>query len=232
MNLFSNKNNVITYTVNKAATSNLYISVQNGEVVINAPWYTTSSQIQRVVEEKKQWILKKLNEYEEACEKRKEYTKLKTIKVLGQNYDLAIKYKSIKAPDLSIEQGKILVTLPNKYKKLQNNQIVKMLIEKMYDMVAKKEIERVMEKTRIMLQMAPEDYKIQRISGILAKCIDKKITINPDIAMYSREVIEYIVLHEFCHLKYKNHTKSFYNMIETYMPNYEEKVKELNGIAY
>ena len=57
MNLFSNKNNVITYTVNKEFTSNLYISVQNGEVVINAPWYTTSSQIQRVVEEKKQWIL-------------------------------------------------------------------------------------------------------------------------------------------------------------------------------
>ena len=44
MSIFSNKNNVITYTVNKAATSNMYISVQNGEVVINAPWYTTSSQ--------------------------------------------------------------------------------------------------------------------------------------------------------------------------------------------
>ena len=30
MNLFSNKNNVITYTVNKVSTNNLYISVQNG----------------------------------------------------------------------------------------------------------------------------------------------------------------------------------------------------------
>ena len=73
MNIFSSRNNVITYTVNKAVTSNLYISVQNGEVVINAPWYTTSSQIQQIVEEKKQWILNKINEYEEACEKRKEY---------------------------------------------------------------------------------------------------------------------------------------------------------------
>ena len=96
MNLFSNKNNVITYTVNKAATSNLYISVQSGEVVINAPWYTTSSQIQQIVEQKRQWILNKINEYEEACEKRKEYTKLKIVKLLGHNYDLAIKYKAIK----------------------------------------------------------------------------------------------------------------------------------------
>jgi len=232
MNLFSNRNNVITYTVNKAVTSNLYISVQNGEVVINAPWYTTSTQIQQIVEQKKQWILNKISEYEEACEKRKEYTKLKTIKVLGNNYDLAIRYKSIKAPDLSIEQGKIFVTLPNKYKKLQNDEIVRMLIEKMYDMVAKKEIERAMEKTRIMMQIAPEDYKIQRTNGILAKCVDNKITINPDIAMYSREIIEYIVLHEFCHLKYKNHTKSFYNMIETYMPNYEQYVNEISKLQY
>lgn len=232
MNLFKNRNDVITYTVNKNDYTNLYISVQNGEVIINAPWYMASSQIQKVVEDKKQWILNKINEYEETCERRKEYTKIKTVKVLGINYDLAIKYKAIKAPILSIEGYKILVTLPNRYKKLENSEIIKMLIEKMYDMVSKKEIERAMEKTRIMLQIAPEDYEIKRISGVLAKCSNKKITINPDIAMYSRETIEYIVLHEFCHIKYKNHTKSFYNMLETYMTNYEKIEKELKGKAY
>ena len=100
MSIFSNKNNVITYTVNKAATSNMYISVQNGEVVINAPWYTTSSQIQKVVEEKKQWILNKINEYEISCEEKSNYTKIKTVKVLGKNYDLAVNYKKIAVPSL------------------------------------------------------------------------------------------------------------------------------------
>ena len=51
MNLFKNKNNVITYTVNKDVNTDLYISVQNGEVVINAPWYMASNQIQKIVEE-------------------------------------------------------------------------------------------------------------------------------------------------------------------------------------
>ena len=83
MNFFSNKNNVITYTVNKELTSNLYISVQNGEVVINAPWYMASSQIQRVVEEKKQWIVNKIKEYEKACEEKENSIKVETIKVLG-----------------------------------------------------------------------------------------------------------------------------------------------------
>lgn len=232
MNILKNRNSVITYTVNKKAYDNLYISVQNGEVIINAPWYMASNEIQKVVEEKKQWILKKMNEYEIACEKKKEYTKLKEVKVLGQNYDLAIKYKAVKAPNLSVEDGQIRVILPNIYKKMENSEIVKMLIEKMYDMVAKKEIERLMEKTRIMLEIAPEDYEIRRMGNVLGKCINSKITINPDIAMYDKETIEYIVLHEFCHLKYKGHTQSFYKMIKTYMPNYELYASQINNFQY
>ena len=232
MNLFSSKNNVITYTVNKAATSNLYISVQNGEVVINAPWYTTSSQIQRVVEEKKQWILNKLKEYELSCESKKTYTKIETVKMLGKDYDLEVQYKMIKTPSLSFEDSKIQVVLPNQFKKMENAEIVSILMNKMYEKIAEKEIENSMEKTRLLLEIAPEDYEIKRMENTIAKCKERKITINPDIVMYSRDIIDYIVLHEFCHLKYKNHTKSFYNMLKTYMPNYEEKAKELNVIAY
>lgn len=232
MNLFSNKNNVITYTVNKELTSNLYISVQNGEVVINAPWYTTSSQIQRVVEEKKQWILNKIKEYEISCENKKVYTKIETVKVLGKEYDLTVQYKMIKAPSLSFQDNQIQVVLPNQFKKMENNEMVTILMNKMYEKIAEKEIENAMEKTRLLLNIAPEDYEIKRMDHVIAKCKEGKITINPNIVMYSKDIIEYIVLHEFCHLKYKNHTKSFYNMIKTYMPNYEEKEKELNGVAY
>ena len=69
------------------------------------------------------------------------------------------------------------------------------------------------------------------MKNVLATCTeDKKILINPRIVKYKREVIEYIVLHEFCHLKYKNHTKSFYNMLEKYMPDY--KKYEIKNIKY
>ena len=82
MNLFSNKNNVITYTVNKERTNNLYIAVQNGEVVINAPWYTTNTQIQKIVEEKTQWILNKIKEYEETCKIKRAQEKRKIFRLI------------------------------------------------------------------------------------------------------------------------------------------------------
>ena len=109
---------------------------------------------------------------------------------------------------------------------------VALLIDKMYQMIAKKEIEKVMEKTRILLGIAPEDYEILKTEGVLAKCVDGKISINTIIATYDRKVIEYVVLHEFCHLKYKNHTKSFYQMIETYMPEYKQYVDEISHLKY
>ena len=165
-------------------------------------------------------------------EDKKEYRKLDTVKLLGKEYELAVKYRTIKTPELSVEEDRILVTLPNKYKKIENSRLIELLIKKMYKMVSKKEIERIMEKTRIMMQIAPDDYEIKNMEGVIAKCINKKITINPNVAMYDRKTIEYIVIHEFCHLKYKNHTKSFYDMLATYMPDYEEFANEISKLKY
>ena len=65
MNLFFNRKNLISYTVDTAFDNNLSISVQNGEVVVSAPWYLSKKQIQTVVSEKTNWILEKLKEYDE-----------------------------------------------------------------------------------------------------------------------------------------------------------------------
>ena len=91
----------------------------------------------------------------------------------------------------------------------------------MYEEIAKVEIENAMEKFRIMLGFAPEDYKISKIIKGCGKCENNKITINPYIIKYNRKFIEYVVLHEYCHLKYKSHCRSFYELLAKYEPNYE-----------
>ena len=78
-----------------------------------------------------------------------------------------------------------------------------------------------MEKTRIMLGFAPEEYEIEKMK-IWGKCEDNKITINPEIVMYDRNVIDYVVLHQYCHLKYKTHSKSFWNLVRKYEDKYEK----------
>ena len=143
------------------------------------------------------------------------------VPVLGIDYKVKIVYKNIKITELDIENKTIKISLPNRYKKLQNDKILDLAIEKMYEQIAKVEIERAMEETRILLGFAPEEFEIKDIDN-LGKCVNKKITINPNVVMYSRKVIDYIVLHQYCQLKYKSHTKGFYKLLETYMPDYKK----------
>ena len=144
------------------------------------------------------------------------------VPVLGTDYKVKIIYKNIKIAELDVEDKIIKISLPNKYKKASNERILDIAIDKMYEQIAKVEVERAMEKTRILLGFAPEDYEIRKMSEELGRCEENKITINPEIVKYDREVIDYIVLHEYCHLKYKSHCKSYIKMLEKYEPNYKK----------
>lgn len=143
------------------------------------------------------------------------------VPVLGIDYKVKIIYKNIKITELDVENKTIKISLPNRYKKMDNKEILDLAIEKMYEQIAKVEIERAMEKTRIMVGFAPEEYEIRKMKT-LGKCEQNKITIHPEVVKYHRDVIDYIVLHQYCHLKHKNHTKAFFKMLEQYLPNYKE----------
>ena len=152
------------------------------------------------------------------------------VPVLGTDYKVKIIYKNIKIAELDVEDKIIKISLPNKYKKANNERILDIAIDKMYEQIAKVEVERAMEKTRILLGFAPEDYEIRKMNEELGRCEENKITINPEIVKYDREVIDYIVLHEYCHLKYKSHCKSFIKMLEKYEPNYKKYERIFNNI--
>lgn len=232
MNIFKTKNNVISYTINKAGSSECYISVDAGEVVVSAPWYFSRKQIQTAIEEKKQWILNKIEEYQES---NKVYTDKGTIFVLGAAHQVCLYYKNIDTPNINLINRTIEIVLPNKYKKVETTQILKILIDKLYQKVAEQEVERAMEKTRLLLGYAPEDYEIINLEkNIIAHCYneEQKISISSNIAKYDRNIIDYIVLHEFCHLKYKIHTKNFWKIIKKYMPSYERYEKILKDFSY
>lgn len=230
MGFFKKDNSFISYTVDKSFTKNLAISVQNGQVAVSAPWYVSKRKIEEIVLDKKAWIMQKLKEYETINNSKKLNQERRTIKVFGEDYSLKVLYKLIKSPELYLENKTIKIELPSKYKNLDNSKIIDLIIEKFYKKLAEKEIEEVMEKTRKELGLAPDDYKLQKMNKSLGRFDEdnKNIIINPEIVKFDRDILEYVILHEFCHLKYKTHCKSFYKILSKNMKNYkqvEEKIK-------
>ena len=66
-----------------------------------------------------------------------------------------------------------------------------------------------------------------------ASCTGKNaILFNWRCSMAREDVVEYIVVHEMCHFEHKDHSKNFWNRVESIMPDYKEKHEYLkvNGI--
>lgn len=217
------KKNVIVYSVNRSFYEDVSINIDNGAVVVNAPWFFSNNKIRKIVEEKKNIILNRIKDYQE--EHTKTYIRNEIVKVLGKDCKVTINYRNLKKPTLTLEGRNLTICLPNKYKKITDrNEILEKLIEKLYEKIAEEEIEGVMEKIRSILKIAPEDYKIERLTdNYMAKFNfeNKTITINPDIVKLSIEEIEFIIFHEFCHLKYKTHCQAFKEMVKKYNPDYK-----------
>lgn len=100
--------------------------------------------------------------------------------------------------------------------------------EKIYKKEAERKIPEIMEKMILLTGLKPAEYKLSNFKRAWGNCSNKKvIKINRKLVMYSDFAIAYVCLHELCHLKYMNHSKKFWELVESFMPNYIEAEKEL-----
>lgn len=89
-------------------------------------------------------------------------------------------------------------------------------------------VKQSIEKYANLLKEEPNKVRIKDIKYAWGSCSsNRNITINKKLAKKDKEIIEYVVLHEMCHLKYMNHAKQFWSLVETYMPEHKKYRKIL-----
>lgn len=73
------------------------------------------------------------------------------------------------------------------------------------------------------------DLKIRKMKTRWGVCNikSKTITLNSHLIDYEVEVIDYVIIHELCHLVHFNHSKHFWSLVESYCPNYKKIRKKL-----
>ncbi len=229
MEVFEVDNKKIEYTLERKKIKNCYISVKDGKVSVRVPLKTSLEKIQEMLLKRADWILKNIEKQKEKENSEKQYIDGEVFKVLGKDVILKVSYENLAKPKLRFWLGKWLVTLPKEGKKEENIQIRK-LVEQFYQELADKEIEKAMRKMTMKVGLAPNCYKVKRLKSTWGNCCTTgTISINQNVVKYSRHAIEYVCLHEICHLQYMNHSKEFWNMVTKYMPDYKEAEAELKG---
>lgn len=144
------------------------------------------------------------------------------VSVLGKSLNLNINYKKINIPELDMGERDINIYLPMRYKESGTVDIVSQAIKKMYDEIAEIEIANSMEKIRVMLGFAPEDYTIKRMAeDFIKNNRNKTITINPDIVKYNRKIIETSLIQAFCKTRYKENSNEYKELLQKSLEKYE-----------
>ena len=65
-------------------------------------------------------------------------------------------------------------------------------------------------------------------TGLLLK---PNLSLNPALIRAPRECIEYVIVHELCHLREHNHSRRYYRILAAQMPNWQPLKAKLDGLA-
>lgn len=94
------------------------------------------------------------------------------------------------------------------------------------------------ERTRLyqeFLKVTPRSVRIDKISNRWGSCnSNKEITYHYLISTLPMELIDYIVVHELCHIHHMNHDRSFWRKVGSILPDYKKRMQllEQNGMKH
>lgn len=223
----------ISYILDRNVRKNSYIQIKDGKVIVKVSKFATEKYINELILDKLTWIESKLRSYEISLYKL-DYEDNSTVPVLGKKLLLKI-YFSDKIRRVKIEKiyKQLIITLPKEFQIVSKEELkkkIKSIIDNYYKSIANDEVFSAMEYITNKVGLYPKEVHIKNLKATWGICSSKKyISINQNLMMFSRHAIEYVCLHEVCHLKYMNHSTDFWNMVEYYMPDYKLAKKELKG---
>ncbi len=225
-------NRKIEYSVIYSNRKTLEIAVHpDSSVIITAPRNCGQIKIKEKIVFRARWIIKQID-YFKQFEPRtppKQFLNGETHLYLGRQYRL--KLKTELRENVTLKRGYFIVSIRNtqdrvKIKELLYNWYYEKALEKfneLYDLCWKSFRQPMIEKPVLKIR------KMKKRWGSLSK--KGMLTLNIELIKAPKECIEYVIIHELCHILHHNHSKEFYKLLEETMPDWNERKHKLEIIT-
>ncbi len=151
------------------------------------------------------------------------FTKKDSIELLEKKRDWIL--GSIERKEKNSLKNNEFYFLGIKHKNLDNRDL-----DFFYKEEAKKIISPIVEKYSDIMNLHPSSIKYRKNKNTWGSCNYKDgLNFNIFLVKFPFEVIEYVVIHELAHIKYKNHSKQFWKLVENYCNDYKIREKILKS---
>lgn len=217
--------NGINVIVQRKKIKNMYLRVvpPEGTVKISAPYFVGDDKIIEFVESKIDWILAKQKQIANM-----EYVpELKYVNgekhyLWAEEYTLQLIANNIKT---AFVKENTLYLPVSKRSKMKNRQKT---LEDFYRLELQKEISNIYDKCTAKVGRKPSEIKIRKMKNWGNCKQNGVITLNLNLAKKPKICLEYVLIHELCHLIEFNHSKKFKMLMDKNCPNWREIKKILN----
>jgi Predicted metal-dependent hydrolase len=226
-------NSTIEYDVNFSRRKTAAIEVHPDQrVTVTVPEGSAQGIIEDLVHKRANWILKQLQLFSTYApqELPRAYVSGESYRYLGRQYRL--KVLDGETEGLKLERNLIYITVKDK----NNTQRVQSIFEQWYRD----------ESYRIFYERLDACYPRVKRLGVIYPSLSIRtmktrwgscthsglVLINPKLVQTPVDCIDYVILHELCHLKEHNHGKQFYLLLDQVLPGWRERRDKLNKFEF
>ena len=204
------------------------VTVDGGGVQVAAPTTTPDSELQAIVRKRAPWILKHAREDALGLVP-KRFLSGETLPYLGRNVRLVLEVADVRAPEVRFDHWRFRVSIPDGLEGEERYQRIRRAIVDWYRARAEKRLQSGVlhwwprlgsgDKPKILIRDQRQRW------GSCAP--DGTLRFNWRVIMLEPSLVEYIIVHELVHLKIKNHSQDFWQMLASLLPDVEHRRRRL-----
>ena len=203
----------------------------DGCVLVDAPESAPIDTVLAAVKKRSRWISQHVGAARErlAHVLPREYVSGESLHYLGRRYRLKVVVQAGAAPDGCMRGGFIVVTVPE-----HSPVMIRAALDAWYRIRARElfadRLAAVASPLRWVKQLPRTRLLFMTVQW--GSCSPAgRITLNPLLIKAPRECIDYVLLHELCHLLHHNHSPKFYKSLDRHMPGWRVIKEKLDNMA-
>lgn len=223
-------NQTVSYTIQKSSRAkriSLKIDAVNGLQVILPP--RAKVDIDELLREKQRWIQKHLRNFTPP----RRYVTGEAIPVYGVDHQLEILVTEDAARvSVTKKDGLFIIKLPKGIKPSAHREAVRYALEGWYRREAKRHIPAETARLAKKFGFTYQNITIRGQKTRWGSCSSHgNLNFNWRLIMTPPDAIEYVIIHELCHLKVPDHSAQFWHLVAQFCPNYQDYVELLRTRA-
>ncbi|MFD2164902.1 M48 family metallopeptidase [Thalassotalea euphylliae] len=204
------------------------LQIKEGRLIVRAPFFVADSFIERFIAEKSVWLQKKLANHQSRKAQYPAYQ-------LVDSGCLLVAGRNVQCEVVEAKQTRVFETLDtlrfelsrrtwNSYSTDQNrNKKLKSLLNSYFKREAEKILPSRVDAWSAVIGLEPTELTIKTFKGRWGSCTASgKVSLNSWLMACPDWVVDYVIVHELCHLKYLNHSRDFWGLVANYFPQLKD----------